>query len=327
MENEVLFINDEEVKTLLSRKDVLQSVEQTFRSLGNGRIRHPKKEPLWLDDTCDNMLLAMPGWLMDEGIAGVKWVNMYFNQCKGLPSSIGNLIILNHAVNGIPYALVEASSITAMRTGGGHAVIAAKYLARKSSDTLTIIGCGEEGKNAARSALLEFSLKKIKFCDRSESVLKACENEFGKQVETEIYTEALEAVKGSDIIILATTAKKILFTKDMAEPGMTIIGLNAFHDLDPEFASGHFQWFLGNRHSDDTQIIADPVFAAFDLTMEHVVGDLGEIVTGKTTGRKNEEDIIIYTHMGMGALDLSCANLAYERAKEKNKGQLLIFKG
>lgn len=327
MRNEVLFINDEEVRALLSRKDILESVEQTFRSLGNGKIRHPKKEPLWVDDTYDNMLLAMPGWLMDEGIAGVKWVNMYFNQCKGLPSSIGNLIILNHAVNGIPYALVEASSITAMRTGGGHAVIAAKYLARKPAETLTIIGCGEEGKNAVRSSLLMFPLKKVNFCDRSEAVLQACAEEFGGQVETAGYTKASDAVKGSDIVILATTSKNILFSRDMAEPGMTIIGLNAFNDLDPAFASGQFRWFLGSRHSDNTQIIEDPAFSLFGLTMEHVAGDLGEVVTGQIEGRKNDDEIIIYTHMGMGALDLACADLAYKRAKAENKGQLLIFKG
>lgn len=327
MENKVLFINDEEVRELLSRKDVLRSVEQTFRSLGNGRIRHPKKEPLWLDDTCDNMLLAMPGWLMDEGVAGVKWVNMYFNQCEGLSSSIGNLIILNHAENGIPYALVEASSITSMRTGGGHAIIAAKYLARKNAQVLTVIGCGEEGKSAVRSALLEFPLKKVKFCDLSKETLQACKEEFGRQVETEEYTEAREAVKGADIVILVTTCKRPLFTEDMAEPGMTIIGLNAFYDLDPAFASGRFRWFLGNRYSDDTQIVADPGLAAFGLTMDHVAGDLGEVVTGKISGRKSEEEIIVYTHMGMGALDLACANLAYERARREGKGQVLKFKG
>lgn len=327
MDNEVLFVNDEEVRALLSRKDVLRSVEETFRSLGNGRIRHPKKEPLWLDDTCDNMLLAMPGWLMDEGVAGVKWVNMYFNQCEGLPSSIGNLIILNHAENGIPYALVEASSITAMRTGGGHAIVAAKYLARKSAEILVVIGCGEEGRNAVHSALLELRIKKVRFCDLSKEALQACTEEFGGQVETEVYTEVKEAVRGADIVILATTSKRTLFTEDMAEPGMTIIGLNAFYDLDPSFGFGKYRWFLGNRYSDDTQIIRDPAFASLGLAMNNVAGDLGEVVTGKVSGRNNDKEIIIYTHMGMGALDLACANLAYERAIKDDKGQVLIFKG
>lgn len=327
MENEVLFINDEEVKTLLSREDVLRCVEKTFLSLGRGRIRHPKKEPLWVDDTCDNMLLAMPAWLIDEGVAGVKWVNMYFNQCEGFPSSIGNLIVLNHSANGVPYALVEASAITTMRTGGGHAIVAAKYLAKKSVDVLTVIGCGEEGKNVVRSALLEFPLRKVKFCDISEKVLQDCEAEFGAEVETEGFTNVREAVKGADIVVLVTTSKRTLFTGDMAEPGMTIIGLNAFYDLDPVFGSGRFRWFLGNRNSDDIQILEDPELSTFGLTMSHVTGDLGEVITGKVRGRQSQEEIIVYTHMGMGALDLACANLVYERAKAEGKGQVLIFKG
>lgn len=327
MEKEVLFLNDEEVKRLLSREDVLNCVENTFKSLGNGRIRHPKKEPLWLDDTCDNMLLAMPGWLMDKNVAGVKWVNMYFNQIPGLPASLGNLIVLNHADCGVPYALIEASSITTMRTGGGHAIIAAKYLAKKDPKVLTVIGCGEEGQSAVRSALLQFNLEKVKLCDLSEKVLEKCREEFGTQATVETFTKISDAVKGSDIVILATTCKKVLFTETMAEPGMTVIGLNAFYDLDFAFASGKYRWFLGNKESDQVQIIEDPDLSHCGLAMENVTGDLGEVVTGKVAGRKNEDEIIVYTHMGMGSLDLACADLAYQRANEKSMGQILVFKG
>ncbi len=327
MEQEVLFINDQEVRELLPREEILNCVEETFRSLGNGRIRHPRKEPLWLDDTCDNMLLAMPGWLMDEQVAGVKWVSMFFNQKPGFPSSFGNLIILNRADTGAPYALVEASSITAMRTGGGHAIIAAKYLAKKEVKSLAIIGAGEEGKNAVRSALTVFPLQELHVCDRSEAALEQCQKEFGDRVTVRTYTAAREAVQNVDVIITATTCKVPLVTEDMLEPGMTVVGLNAFYDVDPALASGKYKWFLGNKHSDDAQIIEDPELKSFGLTMDHVTGDLGEVVTGQIPGRESEEEIIVYTHMGMGSLDLACANRVYQYAKAKHVGQKLKFKG
>lgn len=328
MNQDVLFIDDEQVRELLSQQDVLEAVESTFRALGNGQIRHPRKDPLWLDDYFDNLLLAMPAFLMNEGVAGMKWVSMFMRQKAGYPSSFGNLIILNRADTGAPFALVEATSITQMRTGGGHAVIAAKHLSKKNSERLTIIGCGDQGINAIRGFMLAFNLREIRLCDLSEAAMDRCIAEFSDTgVVFRKFTSAREAVKGSDIVLVVTTSKKALMTADMAEPGMTILGLNAFYDLSPDFAGGNFRWILGYCESDDSQIIQDPELAQFHLSMDNVAGDLGQVVTGKVPGRTSEDEIVVYTHMGIGSLDLACALITYRRAMEKNIGQVLKFKG
>lgn len=57
--------------------------------------------------------------------------------------------------------------------------------------------------------------------------------------------------------------------------------------------------------------------------MENVTGDLGEVAAEKCIGRENDEEIIIYTHMGMGALDVAVGDLIYRRAKEKNIGKVI----
>ena len=61
------------------------------------------------------------------------------------------------------------------------------------------------------------------------------------------------------------------------------------------------------------------------LTMEDVFGDMTELLTGKIPGREREEEIIVSTHMGMGAHDVSCAATVYQRAQEQHMGQLLTL--
>ena len=71
-------------------------------------------------------------------------------------------------------AIIEATPITTMRTGGGHAVVAAKYLARRDSSVLTIVGCGEEARAAIRGFLAIFpGLKQLRLCDlRPEAIIE-----------------------------------------------------------------------------------------------------------------------------------------------------------
>ena len=110
---QIRVIGKELTERLLRIDDVLSAVDETFQALGRGQIFHPVKEPIWLGEGGANMLLAMPAHLKEKHIVGVKWVNMYPIQQPGLPASYGNLLILSHEENGQPYALLEATAITA----------------------------------------------------------------------------------------------------------------------------------------------------------------------------------------------------------------------
>ena len=57
------------------------------------------------------------------------------------------------------------------------------------------------------------------------------------------------------------------------------------------------------------------------LTESDVFGDMTELLTGKCPGREREDEIIVSTHMGMGAHDVNCAATVYERAREQGLGQ------
>ena len=56
------------------------------------------------------------------------------------------------------------------------------------------------------------------------------------------------------------------------------------------------------------------------LSRDNVYADMGEIVTGTKPGHENDQERIVYTHLGMGGHDIILANIAYTRAVEKGKG-------
>ncbi|QDW73494.1 hypothetical protein FND36_05220 [Lachnospiraceae bacterium KGMB03038] len=320
----VRVISKTEAEQLVSPGDVLEAVNDTFKALGNGQIFHPVKEPIWMGKENANMLIAMPAHLKDKGIVGMKWVNMYTYQQEGIPSSYGNLLILSHEENGQPYAIVEATPITTMRTAGGHGVVAAQYFAKKSSKILAVVGCGAEGMAGIRSFLYAFpQLEELRLCDKNPAALQRVKDEFGEKIKITIWENAKDAVEPADIVLLVTTARKPLVMFDWLKKGCFVSGLYSFNDLDPECSRKADKWYLGSRDTDYHQIIKAPYLAQYNLSMDNVTGDLGEVAAGKCAGRENDDEIIVYTHMGMGALDVAVGDIIYRRAKEQGIGKVL----
>lgn len=320
----VRVISKSETEKLVSPGDVMNAVDETFKALGNNQIFHPVKEPIWMGKENANMLIAMPAHLKDKKIVGMKWVNMYTYQQEGLPSSYGNILLLSHEENGQPYAIIEATSITTMRTGGGHGVVAAKYLAKKSSEILSVIGCGAEGMAGIRSFLYAFpQLKELRVCDRNPVALEKVKKEFGDKIKVTTWQEAKDAVEPADIVLLVTTARKPIVMFDWLKKGCFVSGLYSFHDLDPECSRKADKWYLGSKVTDYYQIIKAPYLEQYHLSMDNVTGDMGEVTTGKCVGRENDDEIIVYTHMGMGALDIAVGDIIYRRAQEQNVGKVI----
>jgi ornithine cyclodeaminase/alanine dehydrogenase-like protein (mu-crystallin family) len=316
-------ISGRDVKKLLTVEDVLKAVEETFIGLKNNNVYHPIKDPMWLNDSKTNMLLAMPAFLKDKKLAGVKWVNMFKEQQPGYPTVGGTLLTLNHSENGSPYAIMEATTITTMRTAGGHGAIAAKYLAKKDSRILAIIGCGEEAKAGADALLRLFALEAVQVFDIRREAMEEFKGYVSQRIQTIICKSAQEAVLNADIVMTVTTSRKPVVMFEWLPRGCTVLGLYSLYDFDPTGAKKSDKWVLGSKQTDKHQIIFDPLLKEHRLSMEDVYADLGEIITGCLPARENDQEIILYSCLGMGALDAAVGQIVYERAVEQNIGTVI----
>ena len=203
----ILFLSKSEVESLITPEDAVYAAEQAYRALGEGQLTQyhlvmPIKGP--------NIINTMPTYVKSLNLYGMKQVNVYYQREPGdnLPLIWGSLIILTHPENALPYAMMDGTSITNMRTAGGHAVVAAKYLAKKDSKTLAIIGCGAQARTGLQSLVNNFPLELVKIYDIKPEAMSAFREEMGKEFTVWIIpaASAEEAVEEADIILVATSA-------------------------------------------------------------------------------------------------------------------------
>jgi len=321
---EVLFLSRQDIDAIITYEDVVAAVESAFRADGNGDMYVPPKEIMDVAPGTANSMFAMPGLLRDIGVAGVKWTGFYPQNPDGLPTLWGLVLLLSHMHNGQLFAILDATTITAMRTSGGHAVVAAKYLAKKDSKTLGILGCGAQGRSGILSFDRHFPLERIIVHDHSRERYDLIVHELGGQLRARLeWAENPEILAiQSDILLCATTSEEPLIKADWIQKGCFVAAMYAFNDIDPGLSASADKWVIGHAGSDRIEILELPVFLG-KIDPENVFATLGEIITGKKPGRQDDNERIVFTHMGMGSLDIAVGNHLVKKAREHGLGQVL----
>ena len=197
----ILYLSRQDVEGVgLSMQEIILALEAMFKEKGEGRYEMPPKPGIHPRE--EAFIHAMPAYLPNSGVAGVKWISGYpDNQKRGLPYITG-LLVLNDPDTGIPTAVMDATWITAKRTGAATGV-AAKYLARKDSSTLGILACGVQGRSNLEALSTLFKLRKVKAYDILPEVARKFAREIDKvlQLDIEVVNHPREAVENLDIVV------------------------------------------------------------------------------------------------------------------------------
>lgn len=323
---ELLFLNEQDVCALLSPKDAIEAAEDTFLHIGLGDITVGAMAFMYADPEHKNNFHSMPAVLHHRGFAGVKWVDTYGAPLPGYPFSHGNLVILSDTRSGSPIAILGATSLTTLRTAGGHGVVQAKYLTNPEPRVLSVCGCGAQAKAGIRGFLFQFpSIKQIRIFSRSRAPMEQIQQELLDRAEVVLCDSPEDAVQDGRLILMASGAQTTLVTADMIRPGTTVIGIEGFRDLAPRLGKEADKWYLGYKKPDAHILNSLKLNPGGFLKEQDVFGDMTELLTGKIPGREREDEIIVSTHMGMGAHDVSCAATVYLRARQLGIGQTLLL--
>lgn len=323
LKKEIMFLSEQDVANLLTCEDVVEASEQVYREVGSNNVVFAKECFLSTGVKEGNRFLANPVSFPEQGVLGFKWISMYMQPEEGYPFSHGNLIVLNDIATALPVAIVGATNITAMRTAGGHAVVAAKYLSVPEPRKLAVLGGGTQGTAGVKALLKQFpSLQKVSVLRPRQPFIDAVQK--AGNVSLQICDDPKTTIEDAELILMAANAYEVLIEASWLKPGTTVLGINAFRDLDPALAKTADKWVLGETEGDTRNILNNPELTqGLDLSKHAFYGDMGEIVCGKKPGRENPDEIILYTHMGMGAFDVACAHMAYKRAKGQGMGTIL----
>jgi len=309
-----LILNKNEVLHLMKMKDVINVVEQGFRDWSIGKGDMPPKAYISVKD---GDFRAMPAAL--PGAAGMKWVNVHpGNRAKGLPSVMA-VIIYSDPATGYPLAIIDATDITAYRTGAT-AAIAAKYLAKKNSRTLGIIGGGKQAETQILAHTEIFNIKEICVYDINPEAIGRLEKALPKYKLT---ATSIEAAMNNDIVCTLTPAHAPVVKKEWVKPGTHInaVGADAEgkEELDPailRMATVVVDDFRQAVHAGEVNV---PISKCL-YTKDEIYAALGDIILGKKPGRMSENQITIFDSTGVAIEDIATAQLIYEKAIKQNVG-------
>jgi ornithine cyclodeaminase len=316
----VLIVNESEVERLLTMRECIGAMEDALAALARGEMHQPLRSLVRAAGAA-GFLGLMPAYRGgDTPLFGLKEVCVFpGNPARGLDTHLG-AVLLHSGETGELLAVMNASAITAIRTAAVSAV-ATKLLAREDAATLAIIGAGVQAKSHLEAIPLVRNIKHVRVYSRTRSRAEALKGEVMGSVE--------EAVRGADVIVTATSSKEPVLRREWIAAGTHINAVGsstpAGRELDSAtMAAGSL--FVDRRESTINES-GDYLFALKDgaISAEHIRGELGELLTGGTTGRTSHDEITIFKSLGLAIEDLAAAAFIYEKVKRDGGGTFVVL--
>ncbi len=319
---DLLYLSSAEVSTCgVSMAEVIAAVEQAYAEKGAGRTEAPPKLGVHLPPP-DSFIHAMPAYVPSADAAGVKWVSSFpGNRGLGLPSITG-VIVLSDTRTGLPFAILDGSWVTTMRTGAVTAV-AARRLARPESSTVAVLGCGVQGRSNVLALREVLPLRRVRAFDTHPAAAERYAEEMATTLGASIETVATarEAVAGADVVVTAGTLTldpPRTIRAGWLEPGAFLATVDYDSSVHPDALAE-----LDLYCTDDIPQLEAARERGYFRAIPPLHADLGELVACAKPGRTTPAQRTGISHLGLAICDVAVGALVARRAAERGLGTRL----
>lgn len=325
---ELLYLSKEQIQSVnVGIDECIDILTEVYKAKSNGEVVLPFPSIIG-DPLKGSFFKSYVAGINKTGEYGMKWLGGNKENANiGVPSITG-LIIINDSKTLSPIALMDCTFITGIRTAAVSG-IAMRTLAREDTSTMTILGCGLQGRTHLSAAVASCpNLKTVYAYGPRVETAKQFKKEMGKKytnLEIIVVEDVKKAIKESLLITSSTPfgAPELYEFMDSSYifPGVTMISISGANHL-------LFDGYQGfdKHYVDDFEIVeylkTRPQFKECD---KMITGELGDVLTGRVEGRTSENDKIILTTEGIALNDIPIAHLIYRRALEKGIGTILLL--
>jgi ornithine cyclodeaminase/alanine dehydrogenase-like protein (mu-crystallin family) len=303
-----------DVYEAVSPDRALEAVREAFVSYARGEWTMPPK--VYVPAYPAGDFRAMPAH--GGGFALLKWISSFpGNPSRGLPTVMGT-VLLSDASSGKLLALLDAASLTALRTGAA-AVLAAETLGRPDPGTVSVVGAGVNGKAVARTFLARG--RRVSVFDLDPARTRAIADELGVDA-----AESEEEALGADVVATVTPGKHVLFREGSLRDGQHVSLMGADGPDKCEIAAAELartsvfcdDWEQASHAGDLAHAVEAGLVAREQATA------LGAVLTGDAPGRRSASEITAFDSTGLAIQDLAIALAAYEVAEQLDLSQIDI---
>ncbi|HEV3061328.1 MAG TPA: ornithine cyclodeaminase family protein [Vicinamibacterales bacterium] len=245
----------------------------------------------------------MPACFRDPAILGAKLVTVFEqNSTRDLPTHLATILLFDPETGAL-CAVMDGGFITETRTAAVSAV-SADLLARDDSNDLAIIGSGAQARThlVAMESLFELSNVRVwsRTPEHQTAFLEVMEG--STQASLAGADSAEQAVRGADLIVLATSASEPVIRNDWIKDGAHVISVGACRpdqrEMDPALVA-RGRLFVDSREAalvESGDIVLGIKEHRFNAS--HIAGELGELIANKVEGRRSPREITIFKSLG-----------------------------
>ena len=293
--SEIPVFSHDAVLGAVSPAEAIERVREGFVEYASGEWAMPPK--VYLDASPNGDFRAMPA--RGAGLAILKWVTSFpDNPAAGLPVVMG-VICVSSDVDGEPLALIDARSVTALRTGAV-AAVAAQELAREDARTVGIVGCGLHGAWAARCLAAAEYGPGVCF-DPSPEAAGALSGELDWEAGS------LEDALACDVVTCVTPGSEPVVRAADLRPGMHLNMLGADGpgkaeaEVEAVTRAALFcdEWQQAGHGGELTGAVEA------GLVTREMVTELGAVLTGAAPGRANDDAVTLFDSTGLAIQDIA----------------------
>ena len=326
------FLNGPDVERIaLTDTEILAAVERGLEAQGRKQVVIEPRVHLVPQDSSLGHFNVLRGAVLPLGLAGVKVVGDFVNNYKvGLPSELAVLNLFD-PTTGVPIAILDATSLTDMRTGAMTA-LGGKFLARKNSKILGHIGARGTSYWNIRLLSRFFEFDEIRVHSRRPESRTA----FAKKLSEDLGRPVIavdsweDCVRDADIVVEASRLPEPqpLLKTEWIKAGALVVPYGTMSAVELSLTDimrkvvvddwGQCRKGLPygalRRHVDSDK-----------LTEQNLHAELGQIVAGIKPGRENEQETILFWHRGLSLSDIALGHAMLEKAKALGVGQTLRF--
>ncbi|MEU9373905.1 2,3-diaminopropionate biosynthesis protein SbnB [Streptomyces sp. NPDC048255] len=302
--------------------DIVDLVADTYRLHGEGATTNPDSYFLRFADRPTSRIIALPARVQGKAdLAGIKWIASFpENHDRGLPRASA-VVILNDMATGMPFACVEGSAISATRTAASAALAAGLLHPTKDVERIAVIGSGPIARTVleflAASGWRAGRLRVHDLVPERAAAFADRARERGQEAEP--VASAEDAIRGADLVVLATTAAEpYLHDASLFTPGQTVLNVS-LRDLGvPVILSA--QNVLDDVDHCLKAATSPHLAEQAGGSREFVAGTIADVLAGRLS--PDPDRVRVFSPFGLGVLDLALTGFVFDEAVSRGLGTL-----
>ena len=332
-QHKLVVLDAQDVTRLLPMDECVEVMARALATVAQGNAILPLRPMIRLPDS-PNIFALMPAYLGDPKSVGVKVLTVFpVNHGTAIDAHQG-AVLLFEADHGRLLAILDATTVTAIRTAAVSAV-ATRLLAREDAEDLAILGAGTQGRMHLEAMTVVRPVRRVRVWSRTTEHARALAQIARERFDlhAEVCATPAAAVERASIICTTTASPAPVLEGNWLHPGAHVNAVGACipttRELDTA-AVRRARLYVDRRES----ALAEPGDILFPLregaiTADHIVAEIGELLleNGERLRRRGDDEITLFKSLGLAVEDLAAAHHVYQKASVSGTGSWIALGG